>query len=282
MKVKLQAYSTALFSTWIFLEELGLLFDCGDGCASHLMQKSRKVKHIFVSHPDRDHLGGLLQFNQLNARGEYPKLYYPADSSSFPFLHEFSSKFDPQITLPEWTAVRENDVIDVHPDYSVKCIRNEHVPSPLTKSLSFILYRKKKKLKAEFSELSSSELTKLKSTTVITELELRPVLAYSADTPVENDGRWQDVPVLIHEATFLKKSELHSGRERNKHSSLEELIPMVKQAGINQLLISHFSSRYSEEEITSDLSRLIEEHELKIPVSLILPGRTFSIELEIE
>ena len=64
-------YSTALFSTWYFVEELGLLFDVGDGLMSNLMQKSRKIKHTFITHPDRDHLTGLMQFTQLNAREGY-------------------------------------------------------------------------------------------------------------------------------------------------------------------------------------------------------------------
>ncbi|MFT6399748.1 MAG: ribonuclease Z [Bradymonadia bacterium] len=37
------AYSTALYSTWIFVDELGILFDCGDGAAAGLLQKGRKV-----------------------------------------------------------------------------------------------------------------------------------------------------------------------------------------------------------------------------------------------
>lgn len=60
--MKISGYSTALYSTFFFLEELGILFDCGDGAAAMLLGKSRKVKHIFISHADRDHLGGLLQF----------------------------------------------------------------------------------------------------------------------------------------------------------------------------------------------------------------------------
>lgn len=68
MNLTITAYSTALFSTWYFIEEWGVLFDAGDGMISALLQKSRKVDNVFISHADRDHLTGLLQFNQLNAR----------------------------------------------------------------------------------------------------------------------------------------------------------------------------------------------------------------------
>ena len=48
MKLTITGFSTALFSTWYFIEELGLLFDCGDGASAGLLQKTRKIKHIFV------------------------------------------------------------------------------------------------------------------------------------------------------------------------------------------------------------------------------------------
>ena len=48
MAYKISCYSTALFSTWFFVEELGLLFDAGDGVTANLMQKSRKVKQVFI------------------------------------------------------------------------------------------------------------------------------------------------------------------------------------------------------------------------------------------
>lgn len=56
MEFTISGYSTALFSTWYFIEELGLLFDAGDGVITYLLQKSRKIKYIFISHADRDHL----------------------------------------------------------------------------------------------------------------------------------------------------------------------------------------------------------------------------------
>lgn len=54
MHLTLTASSSALFSTWFFIEEFGALFDAGDGVSAALMQRSRKVKHVFVTHADRD------------------------------------------------------------------------------------------------------------------------------------------------------------------------------------------------------------------------------------
>ncbi|MEL7006774.1 MAG: RNAse Z, partial [Bacteroidota bacterium] len=94
MNFTITGYSTALFSTWFFIDELALLFDAGDGVSAGLVQKARKIKHAFISHADRDHLSGLIQFNQLNAREGYPIIYYPENSGSFPALKAFTSAFD--------------------------------------------------------------------------------------------------------------------------------------------------------------------------------------------
>ncbi len=62
-QLNISAYATALFGSWYFIENYNLLFDIGDGISTQLLQKSRKIKYIFISHADRDHLTGLLQFN---------------------------------------------------------------------------------------------------------------------------------------------------------------------------------------------------------------------------
>lgn len=104
MHLNISGYSTALFSTWYFIEELGLLLDAGDGLTATLLQKARKVEHVFISHADRDHLTGLLQFNQLNAREGFPKIYYPFHCGSFPALEEFTKRFDPHVKGTVWNG----------------------------------------------------------------------------------------------------------------------------------------------------------------------------------
>ena len=104
-------YSTALFSTWYFVSEFGILFSCGDGVSAGLLQKARKVvKHVFISHGDRDHLAGLLQFNQLNARSGL-KICYPIDCGSFPAIAEFSDRFDSQVSGTQWIPGRRHSLL---------------------------------------------------------------------------------------------------------------------------------------------------------------------------
>jgi len=284
MNYTITCYSTALFSTWFFIEELGLLFDAGDGLTSKLLQKSRKIKEVFITHADRDHITGLTQFNQLNARAGYPKIFYPKDCGSFPALQSFLEKFDPHVKGTQWIPIKEQMAFKIKGNIYVESIRNEHVPTnkERTKSLSYKVVNKKRKLKQEFANLSGKEIAKIskeKGKDFLTN-EIREVLiGYSGDTPMEEYERWDQTKILIHESTFLNK-EVGLNTHANKHSTLEEVMKMVSVIKIEKLILSHFSSRYSKEEIDSSIREQIKKYNIKIPVYRILPGISYDNILE--
>ena len=191
----IHAYSTALFSTWYFFEEWGIAFDAGDGLISALLQKSRKIDHVFISHADRDHLTGLLQLNQLNARPGFPVVYYPKDAQSFPTLEAFSKQFDAQVTQTIWRPVTEGDEVPIAKDLLVLPIRNGHVPvaQHIIKSLGYLVVQTRKKLKPEYAHLSGEALRQLGEQIGRDNLSIEirdKVLAYSGDTPVEVLGHF--------------------------------------------------------------------------------------------
>ncbi len=279
MNFTITGYSTALFSTWYFIEELGLLFDAGDGVVSHLLQKSRKIRHIFISHPDRDHLTGLLQLNQLNSYENFPTIYYPKDSGSFPALEQFAKRFDPHVSGGKWVGIDDKQEIEIKPGLIVKAIKNGHLPQAdgIVKSLSFQLIQFKRKLKPEFLGLPGEEIKQLRieqGTDAITYEVREKLLSYSGDTPVEDHERWKDAGILIHEATFLDAGQTSDYEIReNKHSTLEEVMEMVANSEVKKLILGHFSSRYSAAEIDAKIKELKEKYSVNIPIYRVLPGQ---------
>ncbi len=278
MKLSITGYSTALFSTWYFIEELGLLFDAGDGLTASLLHKCGKINHVFISHADRDHLTGLLQFNQLYARPGAPKIYYPKDCRSFPALESFSKLFDPHVSGTVWEPIVEGTQIKIREDVYVEALRNGHVAatSDISKSLSYKVFQTKRKLKPELEHLSKPELQKMveaQGRERIT-MEIKTcILGYSGDTPVEDLQRWNDTKILIHEATFLGgEDDANIQTHGNKHSTLEEVMTMVSQSNIETLIFGHFSSRYSPTQIDTKIKQLCQHYEIKIPVFRVLPG----------
>jgi ribonuclease Z len=272
----ISGYSTALFSTWFFIEELGILFDVGDGISAALLQKSRKIKQVFISHADRDHLTGLLQFNQLNARKGLPIIHYPADSGSFRAIADFVEKFDPHVRGTVWKPIQAREEFEIKPKMVVHSIRNNHVPAAddITKSLSYLVKMKTPKLKTEFQHLPKAEIKNLaiaKGQYFITEVVTENILGYSGDTPIDNYEHWDGTKILIHEATFLDNTE-KLNNHANKHSTLEEVLKMVSEMKVEKLILSHFSSRYSKIEIDTAIRKFCKIYQIEIPIYRILPG----------
>lgn len=279
MELTISGYSTALFSTWYFIEELGLLLDAGDGVISQLLQKSGKIKSIFISHADRDHLTGLLQLNQLNARPGYPKIYYPKDSRSIANFETFSKNFDRQVQATEWIPTEEGQEIEIKKDILVTSIKNSHVVAPgsIAKSFGYLVQARKYKLKPEYLHLNQKEIIQLKKTLGNNELTLEVrdnILGYSGDTPVENFHAWNNTKTLIHEATFLNRNEFTEDDPRNnKHSVLEDVIKAASGINIETLIIGHFSSRYTHEEIDNCIRKCCKDYNVMFKIFRVLPGQ---------
>ena len=278
MSLTLTGYSTALFSTWFFIEEFGVLFDAGDGVASGLLQKSGKVRNVFISHADRDHLTGLFQFNQLNARDGYPIIHYPKDCGSFPAIQNFTSKFDPHVENASWVPISNQSEFEIKKGIQVEAFKNNHVSTKegQVKSLSYHLYSTKQKLKEEYRMLSGKEIAQLKQKSnapVLTEMVKEHVIGYSGDTPVDDYSKWDNSNILIHEATFIEGDKAGTAQPHgNKHSTLEEVVKMASEISIQELILSHFSSRYSTQFIDQSIRNLCKEYRIKIPVRRLLPG----------
>jgi len=279
MQFTIAGYSTALFATWYFIEELGLLFDAGDGVIAGLTQKSGKIKHVFISHADRDHVTGILQLNQLNARPGFPKIYYPKDSNSFPALQAFSNRFDPHVVHTEWHGIDPDTEVHINKEWVVKPIINGHVSTAgeLVKSLSYIVYHVKHKLRPEYAGMPGAEIGRLRKQlgdeAVMQEVR-EAVLAYSGDTPVEDVTRYKEVQILIHEATFLEADNVeHFNEKPNKHSTLREVISMASGLGLKCLILGHFSCRYNDAEIDTAIETLCAAYKIPFPVYRVLPSR---------
>ena len=279
MKLTITGYSTALFSTWFFIDELNLLFDGGDGITSALLHKARKVKNVFISHADRDHVMGLFQFNQLNGRNGWPTIYYPADCGSFPAMEQFAKKFDATVEGTVWKGLTSKEPVYIKQNICVEAISNGHIPAPegVFKSFSFDVHEWRQKLKPEFQGLEGNEIQamiKERGKETLFDKKKYPVISYSGDTPIEDFDRWKNSKVLIHEATFLYKDSTEGPEKaRNKHSTLEGVLEMVAQSNVEKLILSHFSVRYDAEKIDRTIRELCEKFKIKIPVFRILPGQ---------
>jgi len=273
----LRGASTALFSTWYMAEQWGLMVDCGDGASAALMHKARKVRHLFLSHADRDHVAGLLAYQQLYG-GPRLTIHYPADSGSLPALAKFCRDFDPWIEGTTWRPVAPDEEVDIGGGLSVRALENTHMSGirPGVRSLSYFVERSVRKLRPEFHGLAGTEIAALRAergAKAMTVERRSLALAYSADTGVIRDGRYDGAGVLIHEATFIDRDDSSADDPtRFRHSVLEDVLEMVATAKPAHLVLGHFSGRYGVAQIEDAVREGCARHGLAMPVSLVLPG----------
>ncbi len=162
MHLPVTAASTALFSSWYFIEPLGLLFDAGDGVAASLLHKSRKVKAVFLSHADRDHLAGLwlVLRRAVQESGKGPTVYYPKHSTSIPRLLNFWKKTDTKLAIVRGVGLEADEEVQPAPGIFVRGYANRHIRAEpgTTRSLSFLVEEERQKLRPAFSALSGEDI----------------------------------------------------------------------------------------------------------------------------
>lgn len=270
-------HSTALFSTWIFIEEMRLLFDAGDGVMCNLQHKAGKIRHVAMSHADRDHVYGLMQLNHHAATIGLENVFYPAEAGFFKAMQETCYRFDRETRdAYPWTPVRAGQSFDLGKDLVLKVVPNTHMPVP-DKSLGYIVWRQFRKLKGEYQGASQSELEQLGrklGSNALTEPKEEPILAYSGDTGPCDPAQWAYCKLLFHEATFLSREEIEPEREGYEHSALPDVLRLAKEAHVETLVLFHFSSRYRMPEIDAAVKAEAASIGLECKVFVLPPGRT--------
>lgn len=279
----ISGYSTALFSTWWFVDDLALLLDCGDGASAALMQKSRKVRTVAISHSDRDHLAGLAQFLQLNVRDRgLPEVLYPRDSRSFPDLRDFLQGFD-RFHLEEgeenhWLPMSSGDSHSLGKAKArIEAFSNRHMECPAgeVKSLSYRVVVDHHRLKEEYRGRESDEIADLRERLgeeAIMDFDTETWLTYSGDTPMEAAEFWGTTRLLIHESTFLRREDAESRGQDLRHSALDEVIPLATELEPEVLILGHFSTRYPEKQVREAIDRECHRHRPGFPVFAVMPG----------
>lgn len=243
------------------------LIDCGEGTQVQLRRnkiKFSRIKHVFISHLHGDHCYGLVglisTFRLLNRETELhvygPKgikeiitlqLKLSNSWTNYPlYFHELSSK-EPQLifeneklsveTIPLIHRIYTNGFLFKEKPGDRKLLINKAVEYNIDVSLYKSL-KKGKDVTSEFGELVPNYL-------VTAPPEPTKSYAYCSDTAFNQNmiPQISGATVLYHESTFLEdKAELAFP---TKHSTAKEAAQIAKEAGVQKLILGHYSTRYS-------------------------------------
>ena len=258
-----------------------LMFDAGEGAQIAYLKAglpwNKKMK-IFVTHLHGDHcLGilGLLQTMSLQKRTESVEIYGPAGIEEFITANikvlNFGLPFPVFITI-----VEEGNVVD-EKDYLVKCCDAQHGIPAFSyyfeeHERSGVFYPEKAKelgipegkLWQELQNGTSIEIDgkKIVSSQVTGEKRPGKKIGISGDTrPTEKlEKFFKDSDYLSFDCTF--SFDLQDRAIETNHSTAREAAELAKNANVKNLILTHFSARYSDESVLLNEAKEIHQSTL--------------------
>ncbi|HEX7419234.1 MAG TPA: MBL fold metallo-hydrolase [Thermoanaerobaculia bacterium] len=248
----IEGRSRAGHETWFRVRELGVALDIGR-CPDAVIS----MPHIFVTHAHLDHALGIPFYagQRHLQRIEGGRVYVPSESADdFRALMTLHEKLEQTEYDVEIVGVAENDVVRIGRNHKVRGHRATHrVPAR-----AFEFLETRHHLKKEFEGTSPAELSRLRhdGVTVADESD-HSLLFYTGDTDrgiLETNTQIFTSDVLMIECSFV--ADGHQDRAaRYRHIHFDDIAEFADRFTNQMIVLTHFSRRYSREEIRDTLRR---------------------------
>lgn len=266
------------------VEVRGKLFlvDCGEGTQIQLRRshlRFTKISAVFISHLHGDHcfgLIGMLSTFGLLGRTAKLKIYGPAELGDIlrNQMAQFCNDFDYEVEFCPVDTSRQEVI------YEDRSLTIETIPLQHRVKCCGYLFREKTMLPhirrdmADFYGIPVSRFDSIKAGADWTTEEGEVVPNERLTTPSEpprsyaycSDTRYMPelhkmltgVTTLYHESTYGMDQQLLA--EKYNHSTARQAAMVARDAGVQQLILGHYSSRYENEKILLDEAREVFEN----------------------
>jgi ribonuclease Z len=236
-------YSLAGITTSLFCRTAGVLFDVGQG-----LPFQNPARHVLITHAHMDHAAGipyLLSQKNMNGQKE-TNLYVPASfAGPLEEIIRLWKSVDGHDYGYKLTAASPGTLYDLDKIYCMKPFATPHrIPSQ-----GYLLYQKKKRLRAEFQGQSQEEIVAARGRGVEpNESFLDPVVAFTGDTKSEF---WESDPdvararILFVEVTFWDENKSVEHARSWGHMHLDELVALLPWLKNERVVLIHASVRYT-------------------------------------
>jgi ribonuclease Z len=243
----IEGYSRAAVQTYWRVPELKLGFDLGAQPWDFMGTPT-----WFVTHMHLDHVAALPVYvaRRRMMKMDPPTIYLPEHALPVvEHLLRVFSRLDRGRLPCELVAVKAGDEIALSRELVVTAEATRHtVPS-----LSYLVWERRQKLKAEYQTLSGGQIRDLRLSGVeVTEERRLPILGYLGDSsPPGLDAcpALYEAKILIVEMTFVAPRHRKEKIHKHGHMHLDDFLERRDRFRNEKIIAGHFSTRYHDQQI---------------------------------
>lgn len=253
--LSIEGYSRAAVQTYWRIPELKIGFDLGAQPWSFMGTST-----WFVSHSHLDHIASLPVYvaRRRMMKMEPPTIYLPeAAIDPIEKILKLFTRLDRGRMPCQLLPIKPGDEIELSREHVVTVSATKHtVPS-----LGFVVWQRRRKLKAEYTNLRGDEIRDLRLAGTEVTQELRaPLVAYLGDSAPEGLDAcpaMYEAQVLITELTFVAPSHKKDKIHKFGHMHLDDLVERRTRFHNELIVASHFSTRYHDKQIEHYVRRAL-------------------------
>jgi ribonuclease Z len=252
-ELTIEGYSRAAVQSYWRIPEMKIGFDLGAQPWDFMGTPTWLVTHTHL-----DHIANLPVYiaRRRMMKMEPPTIYLPAHAvETVEYILKAFQKLDRGRMPCQIKSVLPGDELEISRELVVQAVAVKHtVPA-----LGFIVWERRKKLKAEFLELPGEKIRDLRLSGVeISEERRIPLVAYSGDTAPEGldaNPAMYEAQVLIAEMTFVAPSHRKEKIHKHGHMHLDDWVERRDRFNNELIIAGHFSTRYHDKQVRHFVER---------------------------
>lgn len=253
----IEGYSRAAVQSYWRIPELKVGFDMGGSPWSFMGTQT-----FLISHGHLDHMAAMPAYvaRRRMMKMDPPTIYLPKEivDAAWRMLKSWQ-QLDRGRMMCELVGVEPGDEFDLSREHVVTVFETKHtVPS-----VGYIVWDRRKKLKAEYQGLSGDEIRDIRLAGNEVSEEIRvPLVCYVGDTApagLDNCPAVFDARVLITEMTFFRPEHRKDKIHKFGHTHLDDIIERADKFKNELVILAHFSTRYHETQIERAVKRRLPE-----------------------
>lgn len=238
----IEGYSRAAVQSYWRLPELSIGFDLGAQPWGFM-----GTENWFVSHGHLDHIAALPVYvaRRRMMKMEPPVIYTPAETIEplREIMRQFT-KLDRGRMPCDLRPLSPGDEVELSRELVVTVGAAKHTVPALT----YVVWDRRRKLKAEYRDLSGDQIRDLRmaGTEVAEEIRL-PLVAYAGDTApagLDDCPAMYEAKILIAEMTFVSPQHRKEKIHKFGHMHLDDFVERRERFKNELVIASHLSTRY--------------------------------------